>query len=263
MKVRRTRFIALVAVSCTLPACSAVEKAVSAVTGGGSCNGPVTVTTSGTVSGTTNGAACKFPDGSQGNVYALTAAQSTNVEVSVTPNGFQPWLGAWAANGTMLAQTNTSPWKHKLFLAPGSYQFGVSAVGSKDGSFTLVTAPAEITACKGGPGTNVSAEDVGVTMKGAVITGAVTNSDCGGGTRRNDGYTLAGATAGSTWTFTVTVDRAADIGVWVGSNSVASKSINNAGTMTVTAAGTADPTFRVFIGGAPGTGAINYTLTIN
>ena len=262
MQPYRVRSVALLALAFTLGACSAVEKLTGT---GGSCSGPEAITPSGSVSGQTSGAYCKAPDGSMGHVYTLTATQPTALDISVTPSGFQPWIGAFTASGTLLMQTNTSPWRLKLFLAPGSYLFGVSPVGNKDGSFTLVTAPAEITNCKGGPGANVSTtgEDNGLTMKGAVITGALTNADCGGGTMRGDTYGLSGATAGSTWNFTFTADRAASISVHVGTQAIASKSLTAAGTTTLTVAGSSDYTFRVSVNGTPGTGAINYTLTIN
>jgi hypothetical protein len=262
MNRHRVRCVAFVVVLFTVASCSAVEKLASAASGG-SCSGPTPLTTGGSVSGQTSGVSCKAPDGSVGNVYTLNAAQATNVEINLTPNGFQPWLGVFTSSGSLIAQTNTSPWRFKLFLAPGSYQVGVSPVGSKDGSFTLTTAPAELTACKLGPGSNVSAEDNGITMKGAVITGRLTDSDCGGGATRTEGYGLSGATAGSTWTFTFTADRAAGVGVFIGNQQVASKSLTTAGSTTLTVAGTADPTFRVFVTGAPGTGVINYTLAIN
>lgn len=260
MKLHRVWFVALLAVALNLGACSAVEKLTGT---GGTCSGPTAITSSGSVSAQTSGVSCKAPDGSVGNIYNLTTAQPTGIDIKVTPNGFQPWLGAFTASGTLIAQTNESPWRLKLFLAPGSYQFGVSPVGNKDGSFTLSTAPAEVSACQLGPGNNVSMGDNGIAMKGAVITGALTNDDCGGGTLRGDGYGLSGATAGSTWNFTFTADRAASIAVFVGTQTIASKSLTAAGTTTLTAAGSSDPTFRVFVNGIPGTGAINYTLTIN
>ena len=245
----------------TLNGCSAVEKLASSI-GGGSCSGPSTLASSGTASGSTSSAACAFPDGSKGALYTLAPSQPTNVELTVTPNGFTPFLGVWTSTGTSLGQINTSPWRLRLFLAPGSYQVGVSSV-SKDGSYTLASAPAEVTNCKAGPGGALVGDDMGIAMRGVVISGALTNADCGGNAMRADGYLLPTATTGSSWTITVTADRAANIEVWSESQNVALKSLNAAGSMTVTASAPSPNGFRLFVSGTPGSGAINYTLSIN
>jgi hypothetical protein len=265
---RVTRLAFVVAVTLAAAACAAAEKLVNSVGGGGgggTCNGPAALATSGTASGSTKGVACKFPDGSQGNLYTLTPSQPANVQVTVTPTGFAPWLGAWTSTGTLVAATNASPARLRLFLAPGAYQLGVSSVGgSGDGNFTVTTASAELSGCKAGPGGGITGEDTGMAMKGAVITGAVTDADCGSGTVRTDTYGLFGATAGSSWSFNLTVDRAASIAILSGSQTVAAKTTNTAGTISVTVT-VPQPLsdFRMSVYGTPGSSAINYTLSIN
>ena len=256
------RRVPLLALTLALGGCN-VAKALVGAAGGGTCSGPITIAATGSVSGSTGNSSCKMPDGSTGTLYTLTLAQPAGVTPTVVANGFAAYLGAWTASGSVIAQTNTTPTRLKLFLAPGSYQFGVSAVGDKDGSFTFSTLPAEVTACAAGPGGNISAIDNGIAMKGAVISGALTSADCGGGTSRSDGYVLFGATAGSSWTFDLTADGAATIAVVVGSAPpFGQKSLTAAGTMSLTVTGSTDPSFRIAVSGTPGTGAINYTLSI-
>jgi hypothetical protein len=253
--------VPLFALTLVLAGCNVAKALVSAV-GGGTCNGPIAIAATGSASGSTGSSSCKMPDGSMGTLYTLTLAQPTSVAPTVAANGFTAYLGAWTASGSLIGQINTTPTRLKLFLAPGSYQFGVSAVGDKDGSFTFSTPPAEVTACTAGAGGSISGIDNGIAMKGAVITGALTSDDCGGGTTRNDGYGLFGATAGSSWTFDLTADRAATVLVAVGSQTMGAKSLSAAGTTSLTVAGSTDFSFRVVVTGTPGTGAINYTLSI-
>lgn len=255
--------IPLVALALSLSGCAAAEKLVSSATGGGgSCNGPTPLTASGSVSGSTNGVSCKMPDGSKGNVYTFAPTQPTAVELNLTSSGFTPYFGAWTSTGALIGQTNTAPYRFRLFLGAGSYQFGVSAV-SGDGSFTLSSAPVGQSGCSSGPGTSGSFADMGFATRGAVITGALNSADCGGGGGRADGYTVGGATANSSWSFTVTLDRAANFEVYAGSQTLAVKSLNAAGTATVTVTAPSPTDFRFFITGTPGTGAINYTVTVN
>lgn len=257
---RRLRpFIAL---TLLLSACSAAEKLVSSITGGGSCSGPTAVTATGSVSGNTAGVSCKMPDGGTGNLYTFAPTQPTNIDLNLTPNGFSPYLGAWTSSGATIGQTQT-PSRLRLFLPAGSYQFGVGSTSNKDGSFTLTTSPADVSSCLGGAGAGVTGNDMGYALKGASITGTLTNADCGGGGNRGDGYALPLATTGSSWTFTVTADRAVNFEVWAGSQNAAFKSMNAAGTMTVSATAPSATDFRFFISGTPGTGTINYTVTIN
>lgn len=258
-----SRLRPFLALTVLLSACSAAEKLVSSVTGGGNCSGPVALAVTGSVSGSTNGVSCKFPDGGTGNLYSITAAQPTNVEVTVTPNGFPAYLGAWTSGGALLGQTNATPTRLKLFLAAGSYQFGVGSTSNKDGSFSVATAPADVTACLSGPGGNLSGNDMGAAMKGAVVAGTLTNADCGNGTNRGDGYTLTTATANSSWSFTVTADRGVNLEVWSGSQNVGFKSMNAAGTITLNATAPSATDFRFFVSGTPGSGTINYTVTVN
>jgi len=262
MKSHRVRLVAFAAVSLAQSSCSAIDKVVAAASGG-SCDGPTTISATQSVTGKTDGGRCKSPDGNYSTLYAFTAAQQTNVEVAVTPNGFQPWLGVFTASGARMAQTNTSPWRLRLFLAPGSYQFAVAPVGSKDGTFTFSTTPADVSTCLGGPGTTGSYADMAFAMKGVAISGALTNADCGAGNGgRSDGYQFFGSSVGSSLTVTFAADRAANI-EFLATSGNTTKSLNAAGTTTLSVPGTGDPNFRFFVSGIPGTGAINYTVTIN
>lgn len=251
----------IAASSVLLASCNAVQKLTDAV-GGGTCNGPATIAASQSVSGKTAGQGCKSPDGNYASLYNFTATQPTALEVTVTPSGFQPWLGAFTSGGARIGQINTTPWRLRMFVAAGSYQFGVAPVGSSDGTFTIATGPADVAGCLAGPGGSQAYADAGIAMKGAMVTGAVNNADCGNGSVRADSYNIFGATAGSSLTFTITADRAVNLSVVSNGQSLALKSLSAAGTTTVTVTSPgSDLGFAVY--GTPGTGTINYTVTIS
>ncbi len=254
----------------TQVSCGVAEKLAAGGRAPEACTGPTTITESVTISGKTDGASCKAPDGAVSRLYNFTTTQATTaVEVSVAPTGFQPWLGIFTSAGLKLAEMNETPWRFRLFLPAGSYQFAVSAVGTQDGSFTLVTKPGVgVEGCLAGPGGMSRVADAAITMKGVSIPGVLTASDCGAPSGlRVDGFIILGA-AGTPVTITLSADRAAAIYLYEpssggGVTTLASRTLNAAGTVTFTAPASANRELSLSMTGFPGTGTIGYTITIN
>jgi hypothetical protein len=192
------------------------------------CPGPRTYAAGSTLSGATDSKSCKGPDGSAGQLYSMTLSQQTNLDVSVAASGFSPFLGAYSAAGETIGENNTDA-KLKLFLPAGSYQVFVSSINGKDGSFTLASAPTELT------GGTVCA---GLTTRGASISGALTSADCGGTLSKFDAYDIR-LGAGASLTVSFAVDRPAGLFVTNATGgTMASREMTTGGTWntTITAA---------------------------
>jgi len=201
----------------SLASCSKIADLVGA---GGTCNGPQPYTAGSTATGTTNNSTCKGPDGTNGQVYSMTLAQPSGMDLTLAASGFPGHLGLYTAANDLVAQTNDG--KLRVFLPAGAYTVFVSSTSNKDGSYTLTSPATDLANCN---------SPFALTARGAVISGTVTATDCGNSFSRVDHFDLQ-LKAGTTLTVTFTVDRVAGLLVQAATGLLASKEMSGAGTWT-------------------------------
>jgi hypothetical protein len=173
----------------------------------GECQGAVAYAPGATVTSKLGDSECNGPGEFDGHLYTLTLAEQTNLLVTVTPSGFSGAMGLWAADGKTIFQAVSAAKeavRAKVFLPPGTYTLVAARRYSGGGTYTLTTQATTVDGC--GP-------PFIWTVRGAVITGAVTSADCPGNAGiRWDGWEIKLA-AGESITVSATVDQPAFVGV--------------------------------------------------
>lgn len=229
------------------------------VKSGGSCSGPKTYVAGSTITGATGNDNCRGPDGSNGQLYNMTLSQQTNVQLTLSANGFPGFLGLYTASGQPIAQRNTAT-SVKAFLPAGSYQVFVSSMTDADGTFTLASPNTEISGCTG------TLVDGGVTTKGAVISGTLNAADCGNSLSKGDSYDLY-LGAGQAVAIGITVDRLSGLFVMGNGGVLANREMTAAGSWSTTVTATTAGYYGVRIESRTANGSANlpvtYSITLN
>ena len=212
---------------------------------GASCTGPKTYAPGSTVTGATAGGNCMGPDGSLGQLYSMTVAQQTNIQLTLAATGFPGYLGLYTSSGDVITANNTDL-KFKAFVPPGTYQIFVNSVTGQDGTFTLTSPSVGLDGCSNSAG-NTAPADLGFTVIGASLDGTVTALDCGNSLSKTDIYALR-LKAGAVLTVSITVDRVSGLSVNMGKGPVlASKEMPAGGTWTSTVTAPATGEYLVHV----------------
>lgn len=224
--------------------------------GSGACTGPMSYTAGSTATGTTGVNSCRGPDGSNGQLYAMTLAQQTNLQFTLTANGFPGFLGIYTGSGVRIAERNASPPMAKVFLPAGSYQVFVGSMSNADGTYSLASVNTEVSDCTTG----------GATTKGATIAGTLTASDCGNSLSRGDSYEFY-LSAGQSASVSFTVDRVSGMFVMGNGGVLANKEVTAAGTWSTTVTATTAGYYGLRVESRTVNGSANlpvtYSISIN
>lgn len=205
------------------------------------------------------------PNGGVGRLFTLTLTQQTNLQFTLTANGFPPFLGLYTSVGQAIverANTNTS---FKAFLPAGSYQVFVDSMNNASGTFTLNSALAQPGPCLVAGGDQSPLDNLH-TVKGAALAGTITSGDCGNSLAKTHVYELPLA-AGAQITVAFTVDKMSGIAIRSSTGTVlASREMAGAGSGTLTATASAAGYHGVHLESRTANGLsslpVTYTVTI-
>lgn len=216
----------------------------------------------GSVTGSLDNGKCVDPLGGSGQVYDLSLPQQTNLMVSITASGFQPYVGVFTSSKRLVAETAATG-RLKVFLPAGSFLVSAASANGPTGTYTLTTTPTELTGCTN-PGTGIPSDaDVGFTMKGATITGSLTEADCGGGNFPRFEVYAVHLVSGATLNVSVTVDRGVGILLLSPTGILASQAMDGAGTWTTSVTAISEGYFGVRLESNVGGLPVGYTIVLN
>jgi hypothetical protein len=150
------------------------------------CDGPQPYIIGTTISGRTGEGDCVGVEGSAGQLYAFEVTQPSAIAVTAVTSGFQGFLAIASTDNGAIAVTNANEQGTDLtvraFVPAGSYRVFVSRLENGDGTFTLTSGPGDVGGCEANRANGV--------VRGAVINGSMSETDCPSAVTRFDMYGL-------------------------------------------------------------------------